>query len=794
MNYFWQKLNLTHVSLRLKVTTSILIADIKKSPLLLKQKKMLIQFAFICLYFCSVSCSKDNDLLAEYITNNDSEEIDYHETIDPNKKTIVLPSDFDWNNIPSEYANANWDINFDFDLKNAIVRLPSDVTLNFESGRLFNGTVIGDETVIVSSNRNEIFSEVSLEGVFNNEYIFPYWFGAIMDGVSDDREVFVETLKQSVAINSKVLVDQDIFLDVEETGSKSIFLDSKTWIEGVGNDTHIIINNLLSPAFYMALTQDITIKQVTFLYDQTYDANWGWDNAMHEANLKQLKDYMSLAHNVTFSSWNPWSRSPIAWRSVFSLEAAKNVLFENVTLKAKGSTADKFIVWGIKLKEQYNSDQTISDYNSPTSIPENIVIKNFNLDGVIMGIQGVVNGFTSDGITSYRYSDVQTLDGSSIGGNGVGGLRWMPPPHLFYLNPDTSNSHITSNVKIFNTIDYGDYVGTKNVRGSAGYCNSLKLVEGILNAHVENYKSYRRDGLWDLGAVTNGIFKNIYSEATSDIFESSWGFHNARFVEGNFANCTFENITVKDISDEAKIYPWNYPNGNSNRIENLNLYVKEYVGSSPGPFGIFGSNNTILNSSLNIEKHSSKQDYASVIFHLDSILDYSRNNHYEVVVNGWRKIDADPLKKKVRLIFARKVNPNSNYAKVTDVDNNFVVEQVNANETDTWVRSEIISLGQGNEQLLNTTVPAGFSIKKVEVDILENLANGITATIGFSTTQKDNLASNIFNGKSTIVNQFDIENVFNDNKKMYIFGNQNFNATGKIKVTIELVRKNISDW
>ena len=78
--------------------------------------------------------------------------------------------------------------------------------------------------------------------------------------------------------------------------------------------------------------------------------------------------------------------------------------------------------------------------------------------------------------------------------------------------------------------------------------------------------------------------------------------------------------------------------------------------------------------------------------------------------------------------------------------------------------------------------------------ILENLANGITANIGFSATQKDNLASNIFNGKSTIVNQFEIENVFNDNKKMYIFGNQNFNATGKIKVTIELVRKNISDW
>ena len=416
-----------------------------------------------------------------------------------------------------------------------------------------------------------------------------------------------------------------------------------------------------------------------------------------------------------------------------------------------------------------------------------------------MGIQGVVNGFKSHGTTSHRYSDVQSLDGSNIGGNGVGdngagGLRWMPPPHLFYLNPDTSKNYVTSNVEIINTIDYGKYVGTKNVRGSAGYCNSLKLVEGVLNAKIENYKSYRRDGLWDLGAITNGVFKNIYSEANSDIFESSWKFHNARFVEGNFTNCTFENITIKDVSEESKIYPWNYPKGNSNTIQNLKLYVKDYVGNSVGPFGIFGSNNTILNSSLNFEKHSSRQDYSSVIFHLDDILDNSSNNHYEVVVNGWRKIDEDPLKKKVRLIFARKVNPNSNYAKVTDVDNNFIAEQVNANETDTWVRSEFVSLGEGNQYLLNTSIPSGFSISRIEVNVLDELAEGTIASIGFSTTQKDNLAANILSAKSTTTNIFNDEVVLNESQNIYFFGNQDFKNTGEVKVTIELTRKSVSDW
>ena len=64
--YFLQKLNLKHNNLRLKMPTSFLLAEIKKSPLLLKQKTMLLQLVLICLCFSSNSCSKDKDLLSEY--------------------------------------------------------------------------------------------------------------------------------------------------------------------------------------------------------------------------------------------------------------------------------------------------------------------------------------------------------------------------------------------------------------------------------------------------------------------------------------------------------------------------------------------------------------------------------------------------------------------------------------------------------------------------------------------------------------------------------------------------------
>lgn len=759
----------------------------------LKIKSKPFLLVLICSNMSLFSCKKDSDLLSELVINEEIEVIYQHE-IDGTKKTIIITEDFNWNEIPVAYSNANWEIINNFDLEDKVIQLPANVLLNFKGGFLNNGTIIGNESAIVSNSRNAIFESVDLAGSFNNEYTFLYWFGAVMDGTTDDREVFVETLKQANNIKSKILIDQDIFLDVAETAQKSIFLNDNTWIEGKNGDTNVIVNNLLSPAFYMALTENITIKNITFLYDQTYDATWGWDTEMHNSNLEQLKNYMEVVHNVQFPSWKPWSRSPIAWRSIFSIEAAKNVLFESVTLKAKGETANKFILWGVKLKEQYLSDQIVSNYDSPTGIPENITFNNFTLDGVIMGIQGIVNGIHTDGVTSYRYSDVQALDGSSIGGSGVGGLYWMPPPHLFYLNPDTSEKHITKNVNIFNTIDYGEYTGTTKVRGSSGYCNSLKLVEGVLNARVEDYKSYRRDGVWDIGAVTNGVFKNIYSESTSEIFKPSWGFHNARFVEGTMTNCTFKDIVVKDNSATAKIYPWNYPKGNSNTIDNLQLYVKDFAGTGPGPFGIFGSDNTIVNSGLNIEKHTATNDYASVIFHLDNILDNSSNNNYQVVVNGWRKIDEDPLKKKIRLIFARKANQNTNYAKVTDVDNNFVTEQKNAEQIETWFRSETITLGQGNEYLLDTTIPAGFSIASIEVTVLDDLVEGINASIGYSTVQKDNLAMNILGTKSTLKNTFNAETVLNESQNIYLFGNKDFSSEGQIKVTVELVRNSISDW
>ena len=118
------------------------------------------------------------------------------------------------------------------------------------------------------------------------------------------------------------------------------------------------------------------------------------------------------------------------------LDGSENVSFENVIIKAKGETADRFIPMGIKLKVQNTPNQVVNSGDVGLfDIPRNISLKDVTFDGVLMSIQGTVENFSTDGLKGYRYSDAQTEFGTHIG--GFDGLEYnFPPPHLMYLNSD----------------------------------------------------------------------------------------------------------------------------------------------------------------------------------------------------------------------------------------------------------------------------------------------------------------------------------------------------------------------
>ena len=647
----------------------------------------------------------------------------------------------------------------------------------------------------ISNNNEVILNSLVFKKYIPDGYISPRSYGAVLDGVTDDRTAFLNTLSAAGKLNKKIWIDSDMFLDVEETGTKSIFLEDNIWIEGE-NDANIIVNNILSPAFYLALVNNITIKNINFLYDQTYIADYGEDYSGYSddfiANLQQIRNYLRDNKGITFDGLFPVDRGFVSYYPLFAIHGSEDVYFENVSFKSKGNTADTFMPWIVKMQEQYSPNQTVSAITAPKSVTKNINFKDIVVDGVIMGVQGLVDGIHIDNMKSYRYSDFQDINGDYLG--GFDGTDYdFPPPHLIYLTKDVSNDFNTKDVYINNVIDYGEYVGTSNVRGltgvNIGFANSLKLVEAPSNVYINNYKSFRRDGLGSLDGIQGGIIKNLYSEGTIDIFDPTSKVSALRLLLNNvFDDVRFEDITIIDKSTSGiEIFPMSYFYGNNVVMENVNLYMNELSVNPPqGAFGIGGNNNKIKGS-IHIENHTATDERRPVIFKIDSNRNNDANNSYEIDVFGWRNIDSAPVLLSPRMLFSSPINDNNNYAFIRDVDNNMEIEQKNSIITHTWVKDELITLGSGTSQALTMNLPRYYALKNVMTNTTTATVSG-TINLGTTVSGSD-LLTGVSNSTGIILNRINEVNPNNAaNRSIYINSDTNFSSTGVVKVTLELER------
>ena len=91
-------------------------------------------------------------------------------------------------------------------------------------------------------------------------------------------------------------------------------------------------------------------------------------------------------------------------------------------------------------------------------------------------------------------------------------------------------------------------------------------------------------------------------------------------------------------------------------MDNVELYLKELNTSEDGFWGFFGSYNTITNSFLNIEKHSSTDPYKSILLHDSETMKTCKDNSYNITVNGWRSLNDDPSGICIRLPFTTAEN------------------------------------------------------------------------------------------------------------------------------------------
>lgn len=665
---------------------------------------------------------------------------------------------------------------------------------SFDNTGAFDGDVVFTPYSTISSTTvqgaiQEVLDEATSGG--STEYagfLRPEDYGAAMDGVTDDRNALQRTIDSASSQKKPILIDGDLFFD-SSGEADAIMINDNVTIIGTEGST-IKTNFDTYPAFIFPLSDSVTIKNITFLYDQNYTTVWGASDDNPTPIHDSLKTFYSTYKNLTFSSGNPRWGGPSAYRCYFYLRGASNITFEDCEFKAVGTNANTFIPHVFRMIEEYSANQTITtEADTDRTPPRNFTLKNIVFDGTIMGIQGLCRGFHIDGLTSYRYSDIQDTDGTDLGGNDGSNNYTFPPPHLMYIN-QSDNLTNPDSLYIKNVVDFGEYIGNSGVRPTiSGYMNSLKLTDSVSNVMVDGYSSYRRDGLADFEDLTHAVLKNMYSESyNSDLFSSISTFPSVRFL-GDMNDVRFENITVKDLSSDCTIYPWEEGHGNNVYMDNVHIYVKEYSGTEYGVFGIDGENNTIVNSSLNIENHSSTQTLRGVAYvsHNRGTL---KNNYYDVIVNGWRDVSSDPGGYTVRMsLLTDTDNPNSNFIRVTDTSNDMVLTHEDGFSTTKWKRKEVLTLGSGsNDQFSNINIPSNYYIKKVVVLPITATAAG-TITLGTSTGTSNDLMTSITNTAGQIsIGYLDETNDTGSQRDVYLHTSTDFSSTGEYKVILFLER------
>jgi hypothetical protein len=497
-------------------------------------------------------------------------------------------------------------------------------------------------------------------------------FGAVGDGVTNDREVLRTAITQIAGSGKILVIDCPLWVPIDSgendnqgnpTWPTAIYqpieLFSDTWVK-FSQGGKIITNITRLPLFYAISRQNIRFDEAYFEYD-----------GVHNCGFDQLAAVRMNDIRMKVPSWT----GPPAFMHIFHFrESCSKIKLYNPSFVSKGNLPQEFLAGGIFV-------QNTSD----------VVIDGALFDGVFMAMLGTGSNQTLTNWTSLRYSTMPDLD-------FPGQADWYPPPHLMYLQGGTG-------LNIENVFDAGIFVGSKNW----GQC-TLKPV-GSNNFQISNVVSFRDHGLMDfIGG--NGTIQNLYWKGNAKLATSGGnGVTPIRFLSSRIEqkDVIVSDVYLIDTSDDYVGAPLialknpSIPSAYTNWVfSNVNISQNQ-VTSTPYFWPDSALNCTF---EINIESRNPITDVNPILWRAAT-----GSNHFRGKLRGFPTV--------MRVIGGK--------------GSTAVFEHLDKNITQSWTAGVIELSGK---TVRRVTVPVGSSITIPAAippgSVLLGLSSGISSALGTS--------------------------------------------------------------
>lgn len=515
--------------------------------------------------------------------------------------------------------NTIYEIRDVFDLGGGSVTIPSGSKLRFEGGRVVNGTINGNKTIIVAEPYQIFDINTTLAGTFINDCIYTEWFGAKADGSTDNFAVFQYVFDTSIQIGIPIQLIEGTYVIDEcpaaldgQTLRINFTQDGQSFVLlGCGMDKTTIksangwLDRLWSKHNSGSAGDNDIIRHKHLIYY--------YRNSNRVAELIKISDITfnrnASSNTVTSSGAYDWEGQGIIASAGATgyTGTAKNFVYKNLYIKDRTSSGigfgnakcDSVLIDGIRSDRQiYISGKREEIY--PLVQCTNTIIRNCNVQYIQIEPINTQTGSRNTTIencsvdsiewTDNDYSNILSIkdctlnnaylyvagttinvDGclfnftdssfnqSSTGDSYISGRDVNITNCVFKFTPDSEN-HICKKITLGNTTNRKSFIQFKKCYFYSDSVSRFNMIEGVWRSNAETGESY-----------CDAVFSDCFFTWNSDVtnFEGS----------GYLINC-FSGVNAK------------LKNCIINRLSNTNLFR---VGASSSRIGFIELDNlTIL--------------------------------------------------------------------------------------------------------------------------------------------------------------------------------------------------------